>query len=90
MAAAVRRSNGTIEEARIGLTNMGHPAAARRRRGGRPCAGWRSTDTAALRGAAAHAAENTDPPSDLHAQPDYRRHLAQVLTHRALMAAAAA
>jgi carbon-monoxide dehydrogenase medium subunit len=42
-----------------------------------------------LREAATHAAEGTDPPSDLHAQADYRMHLARVLTHRALVSAAA-
>ena len=34
------------------------------------------------------AAADTSPPSDLHAQPDYRRHLARVLTHRAILHAA--
>jgi carbon-monoxide dehydrogenase medium subunit len=42
----------------------------------------------ALRSAAEHAAEGTQPPSDLHGAPDYRRHLARVLTGRALAAAA--
>ena len=45
---------------------------------------------AALRGgasaadAAALAADGTDPPSDLNASPEYRRHLARVLVGRAL------
>jgi carbon-monoxide dehydrogenase medium subunit len=34
--------------------------------------------------AAAHAADGLDPPSDLNASPDYRRHLATVLVRRAL------
>jgi aerobic carbon-monoxide dehydrogenase medium subunit len=34
--------------------------------------------------AAAHAADGLDPPADLNASPDYRRHLAQVLVRRAL------
>jgi carbon-monoxide dehydrogenase medium subunit len=42
----------------------------------------------ALRAAAARADEGTDPPGDLHGAPDYRRHLARVLTGRALAAAA--
>jgi carbon-monoxide dehydrogenase medium subunit len=42
----------------------------------------------ALRAAAAHADEGTNPPADLHGAPDYRRHLARVLTGRALTAAA--
>ncbi|MGH9065340.1 MAG: FAD binding domain-containing protein [Acidimicrobiales bacterium] len=34
--------------------------------------------------AAAHAADGLDPPSDLNASPEYRRHLATVLVRRAL------
>jgi carbon-monoxide dehydrogenase medium subunit len=40
--------------------------------------------------AAARAAEGLDPPSDLNASPEYRVHLAQVLTRRALEEAGAA
>ncbi|HEY7072786.1 MAG TPA: xanthine dehydrogenase family protein subunit M [Acidimicrobiales bacterium] len=39
--------------------------------------------------AAARAAEGADPPSDLNATPEFRRHLAEVLTRRALEAAGA-
>jgi carbon-monoxide dehydrogenase medium subunit len=39
--------------------------------------------------AAAHAADGLDPPSDLNASPEYRRHLATVLVRRALEEAAA-
>jgi carbon-monoxide dehydrogenase medium subunit len=39
--------------------------------------------------AAAKAAEGLDPPGDLNASPDYRRHLAEVLTRRALLEAGA-
>ena len=41
-----------------------------------------------IAGAAARAAEGTEPSSDLNAQADYRQHLATVLTRRAVMAAA--
>jgi aerobic carbon-monoxide dehydrogenase medium subunit len=34
------------------------------------------------------ADQGTNPPADLHGAPDYRRHLARVLTGRALEAAA--
>jgi aerobic carbon-monoxide dehydrogenase medium subunit len=39
--------------------------------------------------AAARAAEGTEPPGDLNASPEFRRHLAQVLTRRALESAGA-
>jgi carbon-monoxide dehydrogenase medium subunit len=39
--------------------------------------------------AAARADEGTEPPDDLNASPEYRRHLAQVLVRRALEAAGA-
>jgi len=44
----------------------------------------------ALAAAAAHADEESAPPDDLRAGADYRRHLARVLTGRALAAAAGA
>ena len=37
--------------------------------------------------AAEQAAEGTEAPTDLNATPDYRNHLARVLTRRALEAA---
>ena len=40
--------------------------------------------------AAAHAADGLEPPEDLNASPDYRRHLARVLVRRALEEAGAA
>ena len=39
---------------------------------------------ASIRDAAMAAPEGTEPPTDLNASPDYRRHLAQVLVRRAL------
>lgn len=44
---------------------------------------------ASIADAAATAAENTEPPSDLNATPEFREHLARVLVRRALEAAAA-
>jgi carbon-monoxide dehydrogenase medium subunit len=46
-------------------------------------------DGATFREAAAHAADGLDPPADLNASPEYRRHLAEVLVRRALEEAAA-
>src|ERR1035438_5671191 len=81
VAALVRRSNGTVAEARIGLTNMG-PVPVRARAAEQAVAGAEASQ-AALQAAAAHAAEGTEPPGDLHGAPDYRRHLARALTERA-------
>lgn len=54
----------------------------------------RATEAALARGAsiaeaAALAAEGTAPVADMHAQPDYRRHLCQLLTRRCLTASRA-
>jgi aerobic carbon-monoxide dehydrogenase medium subunit len=86
VAALVRRDNGTVAEARIGLTNMGTVpvrATATER-----AASGAEASRAALSQAAGHADEGTEPPGDLHGAPDYRRHLARVLTGRALAVAA--
>jgi carbon-monoxide dehydrogenase medium subunit len=85
VAALVRRSNGTVAEARIGLTNMG-PVPIRAYAAEQAAAGAEAS-LGALQAAAAHADTETQPPSDLHGAADYRRHLARVLTGRALAAA---
>jgi carbon-monoxide dehydrogenase medium subunit len=86
VAALVRRDNGSVAEARIGLTNMGTVPV--RATAAEQAARGVAASRAALNEAAAQAAEGTQPPADLHGAPDYRRHLAQVLTGRALAAAA--
>jgi carbon-monoxide dehydrogenase medium subunit len=86
VAALTRRSNGQVAEARIGLTNMG-PVPVRATAAEAAATGAEASRDA-LREAATHADEGTEPPSDLHGAPDYRRHLARVLTGRALSAAA--
>jgi aerobic carbon-monoxide dehydrogenase medium subunit len=86
VAAAVRRENGHIAEARIALTNMG-PTPIRAAAAESALAGADAT-AEAIAAAASHAAEGTSPSSDLGGQADYRRHLAQVLTRRAVSAAA--
>jgi carbon-monoxide dehydrogenase medium subunit len=77
VAALARRSNGQ--------TNMG-PVPVRARAAEQAAAGVEA-NLAALLSAAAHADAEARPPSDLHGAPDYRRHLARVLTGRALAAA---
>lgn len=86
VAAAVKVDGGTISEARIGLVNMGSTALRA------------SATEAALVGAqataegvaeaCAKAADGTNPPSDLNGDADYRKHLATVLTKRAVLKAA--
>jgi aerobic carbon-monoxide dehydrogenase medium subunit len=82
--ALVRRSNGTIDDARVTLTNMGTVPV--RASGAEEALRGGSSD--AIADAAAQAAEGTAPASDLNATADFRRHLARVLTRRALEAAA--
>ena len=86
VAAVARRSNGTVAEARIGLTNMGSVPV--RATAAESAAAGADATRDALQAAAARADEGTAPPGDLHGAPDYRRHLARVLTGRALSAAA--
>ena len=80
VAAVVGKSNGTIQGARIGLTNMGQTplraSAAEAALAGAPRDG--------VKAAAEKADEGTDPPGDTWASPDFRRHLARVLTERAV------
>ena len=86
VAAAVRRSNGSISEARIGLTNMGS-TPLRATATEQALAG---ADLSAIADASGHAADGTSPSSDLNGAADYRQHLARVLTRRAVAAAAGA
>ncbi len=86
VAALVRRSDGHVAEARVGLTNMGSVPV--RAVAVETAAAGAQASSEALRAAAASADEGTQPPADLHGAPDYRRHLARVLTGRALEAAA--
>jgi len=88
VAALVRRDGDTIAEARVGLTNMG-PTPVRAVAAEQALVGV-ATANGGIAAAAGHAADGTDPPADLSAQADYRRHLAQVLTRRAVHRAIAA
>jgi carbon-monoxide dehydrogenase medium subunit len=80
VAAVVEMSNGSISSARIGLTNMGStPLRATATEGA-----LSGADTSSVAEAASSAAEGTSPASDIAASAEYRRHLAQVLTRRAV------
>ena len=85
VAAVARRSNGHVAEARIGMANMG--AVPVRARAAEEAAAGAEASAEALRAAAQRADEGTQPPADLHGAADYRRHLARVLTARALAVA---
>jgi carbon-monoxide dehydrogenase medium subunit len=86
VAALVRQEGGRIAEARVGLTNMG-PTPLRAHGVEAALADVEATREA-VAAAAEHAADGTSPSDDLNAQADYRRHLATVLTRRAVTAAA--
>jgi carbon-monoxide dehydrogenase medium subunit len=80
VAAVVERSNGSIDSARIGLTNMGstplRATAAENALSG--------ADSSQVAEATNSADEGTSPSSDIAASDEYRRHLARVLSRRAV------
>jgi aerobic carbon-monoxide dehydrogenase medium subunit len=86
VGAAVKMDAGTISEARVGLVNMGS-TALRAAATEQALVGAEATADG-VREACDLAAEGTNPPSDLNGDADYRRHLATVLTRRAVLAAA--
>jgi carbon-monoxide dehydrogenase medium subunit len=86
VALVKKAGDGSCEDVRIGLTHMASTplratAAEQALRG-------KGLDAQSITAAAEQAAEGTDPPGDLNATPDYKRHLARVLTRRALERAA--
>ena len=81
-ALVSRAPDGTCDDVRIGLTHMG--ATPLRATAAEEALRGSDLSDAAIAGAAEHAADGTDPPGDLNATPDYKRHLAQVLTRRAV------
>jgi len=86
VCALVKASGESCEDVRIGLTHMGsvplRASAAEEALRGQPL------DAEHVSQAAGQAAEGTNPPGDINATPDYKRHLARVLTRRALQQAA--
>jgi len=86
VAATVRTDGGSVAEARIGLTNMG--STPLRATAAEEAAAGAAVSAEALAQAGAKATDGTNPPSDLNGSSDYRKHLATVLTGRALLAAA--
>ena len=84
-ALVKKGADGTAKDVRVGLTHMSsvplRATAVEDALRGQPL----NADT--IRAAAENAAEGTEPPADLNASADYKRHLARVLCRRALAAA---
>jgi aerobic carbon-monoxide dehydrogenase medium subunit len=81
-ALVKRAADGSCEDVRVALTHMGSTplratAVEQALRG-------KALDAQSIAAAAEQAAEGTEPPADLNASADYKRHLARVLARRAL------
>jgi len=86
VSAVVRSSGDSVEDVRVGLTNMG--SVPLRATAVEEALRGQALSAESIARAAEQAAEGTDPPADLNASADYKRHLARVLTRRALEDAA--
>jgi len=86
VALVKKAADGSCEDVRIGLTHMG--STPLRAGAVESALRGKGLDAQSIASAAEQAAEGTDPPGDLNATPDYKRHLARVLTRRALEQAA--
>ena len=86
VCALVKVDGGTISDVRVGLTNMG--STPLRATAVEEALRGQSAGAEAIAAAAEKAADGTDPPADLNATADYKRHLAKVMTRRALTKAA--
>jgi len=82
VAAVVKATDGVCEDVRIGLTNMG--AVPRRATAAEEALRGQELTAENIAAAAESAAEGTNPPADLNATTEYKRHLARVLTKRAI------
>jgi aerobic carbon-monoxide dehydrogenase medium subunit len=86
VSALVRKEGDTISDVRVGLTNMG--SVPLRAHAVEEALRGQSATADSIARAAEQAAEGTTPPADLNASAEYKRHLARVLTRRALETAA--
>jgi carbon-monoxide dehydrogenase medium subunit len=86
VAAVVERTDGRIERAAIGLTNMG-PTPVRAAATEASLSGIETVDESAISAAASRAADGAEPPFDTYATAEYRAALAEVLVRRAVRAA---
>ena len=87
VCAVVKRSGRHLRGRSRRADQHGLGPAAGRPRSRRRCAA-RSSRAETIAAAAEQAAEGTNPPADLNASADYKRHLARVLCRRALEHAA--
>jgi carbon-monoxide dehydrogenase medium subunit len=87
VAAAVASAGGTCRDARVVLGGVA--GTVQRATGAEAALIGSSLDTGAIAAAAREAAAGSDPPGDIHGSADYRRHLVEVLTARAIGEAAA-
>jgi carbon-monoxide dehydrogenase medium subunit len=89
VCAMVKKApDGSCEDVRVALTNMASTPI--RASATESLLHGSGLEQGAITRASEVAADDTDPPGDLNASPDYKRHLARVLTRRALEEAAAA
>ena len=87
VCALVKKApDGSCEDVRIGFTHMG--STPLRATASEAALRGKGLEAEAIADAAEQAAEGTEPPGDLNATADYKRHLARVLTKRALTTAA--
>jgi carbon-monoxide dehydrogenase medium subunit len=86
VSVLVKQTGDVCEDVRVGLTNMSsvplRAGAVEEALRGQPL------NAESIARAAEQADAGTDPPADLNATADYKRHLARVLTKRALQEAA--
>jgi carbon-monoxide dehydrogenase medium subunit len=86
VCAIISLSGGTISEARIGVTGVG-PKAYRPTAVEQALVG-KAPEEEAVKAAVQSVADGIDVQGDIHASPEYRAHLARVLTRRAVLQAA--
>jgi carbon-monoxide dehydrogenase medium subunit len=86
VSALVEQTDDTCTDVRVGLTHMG--VVPLRARGVEEALHGQSLTRESIARAAERAGEGTEPPADLNASADYKRHLARVLCRRALEEAA--
>jgi len=86
VCAVITLNAGTIGSARIGVTGVGpkayRPTAVEQALIGKPA------EEEAVKAAVQTVADGIDVQGDIHASPEYRAHLARVLTRRAVLQAA--